>query len=278
MAGVNDDDDVVQDEEDDELDDMFSEDELDAEEDSASDDDSEEDEDDSDDSEDSDDSTADEEDSTAEDADTTESESGKTVPMAAVLDERRKRQEAERELAELRKNAPKDDDESDPEPDMFEHPEEWKAWNTRRVERAAEEKAYNENVEFINNSRSAMLTEKDDYLEKERIFYRLADGNLDLIQEMQMSGDPARFAYEKAVEWQDKQDAAQEARIIEKLKAQGRYVEKDEDAGGSKTGDTGKKASKSKTPSLATATAASKNGVHKEQEEDLMDMFEDQKY
>lgn len=117
-----------------------------------------------------------------------------SVPVKAVQDERRKRQAAEAankemaaELAELRK--PKTEEPQ--RPDATEDPE--GAYS--HLEGSFQSALLKER---INTSREMMMELKADYEEKENVFIQLAKENPSLVNQMNKSGNPAKFAYKTA--------------------------------------------------------------------------------
>lgn len=174
------------------------------------------------------------------------------VPVAAVQDLRRKNRELKEQLEEANKYRPKDNT----EPDMYEDPEGWKAWNRNQIESEYVQRSQAEQSERIESSRSKML-EVDDYIDAENEFMVHAQRDQDLRDQMLNHKDPARFAYEKGKEFKEQREKA----IIDKYLAQN--------------------PDKAKKPvpklSLATATAPP-NTVEVEEEEDLKDMFAGQGY
>lgn len=125
-------------------------------------------------------------------------ESEAKIPVKAQQDERRKRQAAEKkaaeleaELAELKKQK------TNPikEPDPVEDPE--GAHNSLKGLILQER---------INLSREMLIDSKPDYLELEKVFVELAKQNPSLVQQMNESPNPAKFAYTKAKEHTEYQD------------------------------------------------------------------------
>jgi phage terminase small subunit len=110
---------------------------------------------------------------------------GKThVPVKTVLEERRKRQALEAELKAIKENQ-----------------------NTQKAEPEPEDNSDDGEVNIDdpvksrrNISVNIMKTVKPDYEEKEAIFLQLVEKNPSLIRDMDASGNPALFAYEKATE------------------------------------------------------------------------------
>lgn len=170
----------------------------------------------------------------------------KMVPLAALQDERRKRQERDRELEDLRSRLPKSSD----EPDMYEDPEAWKEWNRNQIIAEETEKQSQIMEQRINESREKMLESKSDFLQKENAFLVAVQQDPNLTQQMLSSLDPAKFAYEKGEEF------------IKSL-----------------VDPTEIKDVKPKSPvSLANVSAKGANTVEVEEEESFDEMFADQKY
>jgi len=156
-------------------------------------------------------------DATAKEAGTegtpTSDEAGSThVPTAALIDERHKRQEAERELAAL-----KEERDAVPRPDPSEDPE--GAYNhlENRVASSLAETR-------IALARDMMMHSHDDYAEKEATFLKMAESNPQMVDDMLAADNPARFAYEMAGKQQDydalKDVDGYKAKLREELKAE----------------------------------------------------------
>lgn len=135
----------------------------------------------------------------------TEKPSG-LVPEAALLDERRKRQELERKLREKESQAPDPVD----DPEGYEAHLKTQVWANK-----------------VENSRELMMDLHTDYEEKEAIFMRMVrdeEGNVidpRLVAQMNAARNPAKFAYEKATEFQEaekyRDPAKREALITEEV-------------------------------------------------------------
>lgn len=105
--------------------------------------------------------------------------SGKShVPVKAVLEERRKRQELEAKLKQYEERQPSGEQSADLAPEV-----------QKEIVKIRRETSVN-----------LVKTIKTDYEEKEKIFIELAKSNPSLINEMDASGNPALFAYDKASE------------------------------------------------------------------------------
>lgn len=221
-------------------------------------------------------------DDTSEDETTGDEEEGsatpaeeepKSVPIAALHDERRKRQLAEEEVETLRQQVPKGEEDA---PDRFEDPDAYDDWLRAKWQREQDDKTRRDYVASVEESRSNMLSKHDDFVEIEQVFYVLANQDKELAQEMWDSNDPAAFAYEKGKEHL----AAQRDKLRDELIAEG-YTKADADdiSDAEITSETKTEPkSKPKVPSLAKATAAASNSVQVEKDEDIDDMFGDQQY
>lgn len=115
------------------------------------------------------------------------------VPIAATINERKRRQEAEQERDALRQEleslkTPKQEEKG---PDLFAEPEAWvKAQDQKTQKQILQTK--------IELSREMYLESKPDFEEKEAAFVKMAQANPALVQQMYASANPAKFAYETA--------------------------------------------------------------------------------
>lgn len=179
---------------------------------------------------------------------------------AAIVAERRRRQEAERELKELRaKEAP--DPHEDPE--GFEAHVKQTAWQER-----------------VENARELMMDVHPDYEEMEAVFMQMVrddKGNVvdtGLVAKMQSSKNPAKFAYEKAKEYREIEkyrDPAKRAALISEevekaLEAKLREIQAKKPEGVTAT----------ELPSLTGATAAGSNTLSRVKGAETVDeLFDD---
>jgi len=120
--------------------------------------------------------------------------------QAALIAERRKRQEAERKLKET----------AEPEtvPDPIEDPTGY----AKHIESKADKNLLGAKIDL---SRDVMMDSKDDYLEKEKVFMGLIgeeteDGfnvvDINLFKQFKDAKNPARFAYDHATHYLDIQE------------------------------------------------------------------------
>lgn len=166
----------------------------------------------------------------------------------AVLDERRKRQELERQLDELRSSKPS---EAPKRPDVFDDQD--GAFNYVNNQVASQITQAR-----LDMSREMMMMFKDDYEERESQFIDLTRENPELISKLRSHPNPAKFAYDTAIKHEqmkqmeniDEYKAKLEAEIRAKVEAElsGKY----ESAAQAKAEKRG-----AIPPSLATQRSAS---------------------
>jgi hypothetical protein len=174
----------------------------------------------------------------------------KTIPIAAQIDERRKRQEIERERDELKQQleALKTPKQEEKGPDLFADPEGW----TKAQEQKTQKQILQTKIEI---SREMYLDSKPDFEEKEAAFVKMAQANPSLVQQMYASANPAKFAYETAKKQLAIDAMGDPETYREKLKAEILA----ELQGGTPEPEKPVKAPLDKAPSLATASAAKLN-------------------
>lgn len=179
------------------------------------------------------------------------------VPIAALQDERRKAQLLKEEVSQLKSQIPQPSEAPDPEENI----DAYNAWMRNQWEQEQIDAQSAKFATLVEESRSAMLEKHDDYKKVEEVFYVLANLNEDLKQDMFDSKDPALFAYTEGKAYlQSLRDGAlaeveKDPIIPEKVVPSALNV-----------------------PSLATATAQASNSIQVEKDNDLDDMFDDQKY
>jgi len=184
----------------------------------------------------------------------------KSVPIAALLDERRKAQQYKEEVEQLRKQIPQPDEAPDPYEDL----DAYKEWVRNEAIREINEAKQAEQAELIEQSRSEMMEKYEDYTDMEKVFSVLNAYDPTLADEM--IKDPrsaAKFAYDKGKEY------------IDSLKGTPEEISKEV----SELSEAEKRLKSAVTaPSLASATAQASNSTPVEVEEDLDTMFGDQAY
>ena len=169
------------------------------------------------------------------------------VPIAALLDEREKRQAAIKELEELRSQLGKQEQKQ--APDVFEDPEGF----TKHFESQFNEREWNLRCEL---TAETMRDRYEDYDDMEKKFLELGEQNPELAVKLRQSPNPAKFAYETAKrairldqlenvdEWEAKKTAELEAKIRAEFEAK-------------QSADTSK--SESLSPSLTNTRATGGN-------------------
>ncbi len=158
---------------------------------------------------------------TTESVDESPSDSDKTVPLAGLLDERDKRQQAERDRDELKAQLAEREAETEKRPSVFDDEE--KAFSTIEERQAAER--LNDKFEL---SRDFMGMIKDDYLDREAEFMTLAKEDTTLQKQLREHPNPARFAYETAVRHAELKEMENLPETKEKLQAEWREELKEE--------------------------------------------------
>lgn len=122
------------------------------------------------------------------------------VPQTALLDERGKRQDLQRQLDELRgmlQAQQKPEAKADEEPvDFLDDPDKWAARLQKQVDERARQAEITASVRVLNALESAAKARHSDYDEAAQAFAQIAQGNLSLQQEAANAPDPAEFVYQ----------------------------------------------------------------------------------
>lgn len=186
----------------------------------------------------------------------------KSVPQAALLAERRRRQKAEEEAAKLR-----DEQEKAKAPDPEEDPEGYAKWAEERYANVS----WNTKVHF---SRKAAMKVHDDYETLEQRFLGLVmeDGkvtNQALIDQMKANDDPADFVYSYMKEYEEIQTWSDPKKREEYIQEQ---VKKALESQAPPKPDSVKA---TELPNLTQATAAASNTEPVEKVSTLSDVTKD---
>lgn len=173
------------------------------------------------------------------------------VPLAAVKDERRKRQEAERKAEDLEKRLAALEKPSAKKPDIFEDPD--GVLGSLRQE--VQGQILQTRIEL---SQDLMREKHEDYDELESEFYDLAKANPFLLQDPAFTKNPAKYAYETAKKARDAAGLKDVDKMRAELEAKVRkeVEEKIRKETEEKSKKDGSKRSATETPSLAQARAA----------------------
>lgn len=174
-----------------------------------------------------------------------------SVPVKALTEERRKRQDAEKRLKELEEKlqqAPQQEQVKVPDP--IEDPQGYAKFMEDKTNLDALRTK-------VNLSRDLMLDLKDDYAEKETLFVELARANPYLVQQMNASPNPAKFAYQTATEHLEVQKY-KDPKYQEQLKSELKEQLRKELLAELQEAKPGKKSALD-VPDLTKATAAGKN-------------------
>jgi hypothetical protein len=156
----------------------------------------------------------------------------KTVPLAALEDERRKRKEAFERIERLERQVEQSQAAPvEPRPDPLLDPEAAEKWDNEERERSKSEDIKRERESRIAMSYEIMSSMHDDYKEMEDLFADAAEKDPTLAATMANHPLPAKFAYEKGKELQALSEVGNdpaafrekvEAEIMAKLEAEGR--------------------------------------------------------
>lgn len=142
-----------------------------------------------------------------------EEETG-NIPIAALKDERAKRQALEQQLAQMQQYLaqmqqpqPQQQQETTP-PDRWEDPEGYDRWLMAQVTQAAEQRAIEAfNYQRIATAAAQFRADKPDYEQAIHAFGQMANQNPGLLAQMQQSPNPAEFAYTTAKQAMEIQSA-----------------------------------------------------------------------
>lgn len=116
------------------------------------------------------------------------------VPIAAIHDERRKRQELEKRVAEYEARLQQLQNPPQPAPDMFENPEGWQNHFGGQIkQQAAQEASFNS---LLNTSEMLCRDKFDDFEDAKAKFMELAEANPVLAQQALGDPHPWRKAYQ----------------------------------------------------------------------------------
>jgi len=140
-----------------------------------------------------------------------QSDASEDWTKAAVLDERRKRQEYERKVQELEAKMAEQD--APKRPDVFEDQE----GAFSHLQQTFEQRLHESRLEL---SQEMMRMQHEDYDALESEFIEMAKDNPALIQELQGERNPAKFAYETALKAREAAELKNVDEYKAKLKAE----------------------------------------------------------
>lgn len=124
-----------------------------------------------------------------------DSEQGRHVPVKALEDERRKRQELERLVADLQRQVQQPQQRPQAEQPPQQPPDPWTdpEGAFRYQQQQFENQLYQTRVSL---SRAVLMGQKSDFEEYEKVFFETADANPGLYQQLRQHQSPAQFAYD----------------------------------------------------------------------------------
>lgn len=149
----------------------------------------------------------------------TEERTEPTVPIKALHEERRKRQEYERELSELRKKL-----EATPEtkPNLFEDPDNWEKHLEERVNKRASEIEAKTETRFLQLCEQAARARHKDFEDVVQVFAEAAASTPGLADEARRAPDPAEFIYQAGLNLKRVKEAGSIEALIERAREEGR--------------------------------------------------------
>jgi hypothetical protein len=165
---------------------------------------------------------------TAESAPPAPQEETGNIPIAALKDERSKRQTLESEVAQLREQLnrlqqPQPTVQAEPQeaPDQWEDPDGYRDWLIQTARNEAGQAAIQAfNYQRIQTDAAQFRADKPDYEAVIAQFGTMAQSNPGLIEQMQQAASPAKFAYDTAkLELEIRQHGGIDGLIEARLKA-----------------------------------------------------------
>ena len=124
-----------------------------------------------------------------------EAEQGRHVPVRALEDERRKRQELERLVADLQRQVQQPQQRPQAPQAPVQPPDPWTdpEGALRFQQQQFENQVYETRVTL---SRSVLMAQKPDFEDSEKVFFEAADQNPGLYQQLRTHPMPAQFVYD----------------------------------------------------------------------------------
>jgi hypothetical protein len=158
----------------------------------------------------------------AEQPKATHPQESQTIPISAVLDERSKRQDAERRAKEYEDKLKAFEEKQTKRPDLFEDPDGW----AKSVEESANKRiqeAENKNTaRFLGLCEQQARSKYQDYNEKLDIFGKLIQQEPTLRDRMLSAPDPAEYVYRTAKQYQELQGFESVDKLREKIREEER--------------------------------------------------------
>jgi len=138
-----------------------------------------------------------------------------TIPYAALADERAKRQELERQLAEMQK-------EPEEKVDFLEDPDRWQQQQEQRLQQMEQKLEQTARTKFIQMTENAARQKHTDYDDVVTDFLETAQANPSLMEAMVNAPDPAEYAYQAALNIRTlKESGGNLQGVVEKAKQEG---------------------------------------------------------
>lgn len=139
------------------------------------------------------------------------------VPVKALQEERRKRQELEKRLADLEQAKP-----AEVKPNLFEDPDNWEKALDARLESRLSAVRQESEQKFLVLVEQAAKARHTDFEDMARVFAETARATPGLIDEARTAPDPAEFIYQAGRNLKRVQEAGSIEALIEKAREEGR--------------------------------------------------------
>lgn len=139
------------------------------------------------------------------------------VPVRALQEERRKRQELEKRLSELEQAKP-----AEVKPNLFEDPDNWEKALDARLEQRLSAVRQESEQKFLVLVEQAAMARHTDFKDMAQVFAETAKVTPGLIDEARNAPDPAEFIYQAGRNLKRVQEAGSIEALIEKAREEGR--------------------------------------------------------
>lgn len=139
------------------------------------------------------------------------------VPVRALQEERRKRQDLEKQIAEMKQAQP-----AEVRPNLFEDPDSWEKALDARLEQRLVAVRQESEQKFLTLVEQAAKARHADFDDVALVFAQTAQVTPGLIEEARNAPDPAEFIYRAGLNLKRVQEAGSIEALIEKAREEGR--------------------------------------------------------
>jgi hypothetical protein len=145
-----------------------------------------------------------------------------TIPISALLDERGKRQNTERELEDYKAKLLAYEEKQAKKPDLFEDPDGWQKSIHDSAEKRVKEAEDKLTVRFLGLSEQLARSRYPDYNEKLDAFGKILQQEPSLHARMMSAADPAEYVYRTAKQYMELQGFESVEKLREKIREEER--------------------------------------------------------